>query len=219
MKRLIVLLSVILLFVTGCSVTKLDNMDINKNIKTLLSDKTKFYNVYYDGYKYYIPKGVSFVDKEEYNAVLRDKNNNRYYLYVDVVCYLHNTENKYEINKNSHFSKVLNYGNKTGYIQVDEVNSNYFIQFVYNYVKMEALVPKDDLTDTVTNMALVLRSVKFNREILESLIGENILDYKEEDYSLFKGDSSKENFLDVVEREETELYKQDIEDEKIDLNY
>ena len=218
MKRLIVLLSIVLLFITGCSVTRLDNTDINKNIKTLLSDKTKFYNVYYDGYKYYIPKGVSFVDKEEYNAILRDKNNNKYYLYVDVVCYLHNTKVNYEVNKSSHFSKLLDYNKKVGYIQIDEVGSKYFIQFVYNYVKMEALVSKDDLTDTITNMAIILRSVKFNRAILESLIGENVLDYKEEEYSLFKGDSSKENFLDVVEREETDLYKQDIEDEKIDLN-
>ena len=65
----------------------------------------------------------------------------------------------------------------------------------------------------------MLRSVKFNNEVLASLIGENVLDYKEEDYSLFKADSSKENFLDVVEREETDLYKKDLEDEKIDLDY
>lgn len=207
-----------MLLITGCSVTKMDNTNINKNIKVLLSDKTKIYNVYYDGYKYYIPKGVSFVDRDEYNAILKDKNNNRYYLYVDVVCYLHKTKINYEINKNSHFSKLLNYNNKSGYIQIDEVDSKYFIQFVYNYVKIEALVSKDDLTDSINNMAIILRSVKFNREILNSLIGENALDYKEEDYSLFKG-TSKENFLDVVEREETDLYKQDVEDEKIDLDY
>lgn len=218
MKRLIVLLSIVMLLITGCSVTKMDNTNINKNIKVLLSDKTKIYNVYYDGYKYYIPKGVSFVDRDEYNAILKDKNNNRYYLYVDVVCYLHKTKINYEINKNSHFSKLLNYNNKSGYIQIDEVDSKYFIQFVYNYVKIEALVSKDDLTDSINNMAIILRSVKFNREILNSLIGENALDYKEEDYSLFKG-TSKENFLDVVEREETDLYKQDVEDEKIDLDY
>lgn len=218
MKRLIVLLSIVMLLITGCSVTKMDNTDINKNIKVLLSDKTKIYNVYYDGYKYYIPKGVSFVDRDEYNAILKDKNNNRYYLYVDVVCYLHKTKINYEINKNSHFSKLLNYNNKSGYIQIDEVDSKYFIQFVYNYVKIEALVSKDDLTDSINSMAIILRSVKFNREILNSLIGENALDYKEEDYSLFKG-TSKENFLDVVEREETDLYKQDVEDEKIDLDY
>ena len=42
---------------------------------------------------------------------------------------------------------------------------------------------------------------------------------KEEEYTLFKADSSKESFLDVVEREETDLYKKDLEDEKIELDY
>ncbi len=37
MKRLIVLLSIVILFVTGCSVTKLDNTNIGTNIHTLLS--------------------------------------------------------------------------------------------------------------------------------------------------------------------------------------
>ena len=67
-------------------------------------------------------------------------------------------------------------------------------------------------------MSSILGSIKFNNTILESLIGENALDYKEEDYTLFKADSSKESFLDVVEREETDKYKKDIEDEKIELD-
>ena len=83
---------------------------------------------------------------------------------------------------------------------------------------MEAYVAKDELVDVITNMCCVLRSIRFNDTVLESLIGDNILDYKEEEYTLFKADSSKENFLDVVEREETDLYKRDLEDEKIDLD-
>ena len=83
---------------------------------------------------------------------------------------------------------------------------------------MEAYVSKEDLVDTVTNMCCILRSIKFNDKVLESIIGENALDYKEEDYTLFKADSSKESFLDVVEREETDRYKKDLEDEKIDLD-
>ena len=83
---------------------------------------------------------------------------------------------------------------------------------------MEAYVPKDQIVDVISNMCCILRSVKFQDKVLESLIGENILDYKEEDFSLFKADSSKETFLDVVEREETDLYKKDLEDEKIDLD-
>ena len=79
-------------------------------------------------------------------------------------------------------------------------------------------IKEEELVDVITNMCLVLRSIKYNNVVLESLIGENKLNYKEEDYTLFKADSSKESFLDVVEREETEKYKKDLEDEKIDLN-
>lgn len=218
MKRLVVLLSIVILFMTGCSVVKLDNTDIGYNIKHLLSKKVKLYNVYYDGYKYYLPKGVRFVRKEDYNAILMDEVNNKYYLYVDAVGYYYKMENDYEENSSSHYSKKLNYNHKDGYIQIDKVDSKYFVQFVYNYVKMEAYVSYRDLTSTVNNMCFILRTIKFNDSVLESLIGDNVLDYKEEDYTLFKADSTKESFLDVVEREETDRYKKDLEDEKLDLD-
>ena len=64
MKKLIVLLSIVTIITTGCSVIKLDDKDVSININTLMSEKVRNYNVYYDGYKYYLPKGVSFIDKE-----------------------------------------------------------------------------------------------------------------------------------------------------------
>lgn len=218
MKRIVVLLSAIMLLMTGCSVTKLDSNDLGKNVKILLSEKSSLYNVFYDGYKYYLPKGVGFVTKDDYNAVLKDSVGNKYYLYVDAIGYYNKIENTYKVNNKSHYSKKLDYNNKTGYIQIDEVDSSYYIQFVYNYAKLEALVDKKDLTSTVSNMCYILRSVKFNDKILDSLIGENTLDYKEENYSLFDSNSSNETFLGVVEKYETDDYKKDLEDEKIDLN-
>ena len=217
MKRLIVLLSIVLLL-TGCSFKVLSKNNLSYNMKYLLSEKVKLYNVYFEGYKYYLPKGMRSVHKDDYNAILKDKNNNKYYLYVDVISYYHKVKNSYEVNEKSHYSKVLNYNKNTGYIQIDEVDSKYFVQMVFNYVKLEAYVLPKDLTSVVDNMCIISRSVKFNDKVLESLIGENILDYKEEEYSLFKPDSTKENFLDVVEREETDKYKKDIEDEKIELD-
>ncbi len=218
MKRIVVLLSAIMLLMTGCSVTKLDNNDLGKNIKILLSEKSSLYNVFYDGYKYYLPKGVGFVTKEDYNAVLKDSVGNKYYLYVDAIGYYNKIENTYKVNNKSHYSKKLDYNKKTGYIQIDEVNSSYYIQFVYNYAKLEALVEKKDLASTVSNMCYILRSLKFNDKVLNSLIGDNALDYKEENYSLFDSNSSSETFLGVVEKYETDDYKKDLEDEKIDLN-
>lgn len=218
MKKIVVLLSAIMLLMTGCSVTKLDSSDLGKNVKILLSEKSSLYNVFYDGYKYYLPKGVGFVTKDDYNAVLKDSVGNKYYLYVDAIGYYNKIENTYKVNNKSHYSKKLDYNKKTGYIQIDEVDSSYYIQFVYNYAKLEALVDKKNLTSTVSNMCYILRSVKFNDKILDSLIGENTLDYKEENYSLFDSNSSNETFLGVVEKYETDDYKKDLEDEKIDLN-
>lgn len=219
MKRLIVLLSIVVVLATGCSIYKLDNTNISKNIKILLSHKTNLHNVNYDGYRYYLPKGVSFVNKDSYNALLKDVNNNRYYMYVDVISYYHKKENDYEINNDSHYSQRLDYNNKTGYVQIDEIEDKYFIQFVYNYVKIEAYVSKSDLTDSITNICYILRSVKFNDSVIESLIGENALDYQEEDFSLFKADSSKESYMEVIKRNESEEYNKYLEDEKIDIDY
>ena len=219
MKKLIVLLSMVVVLTTGCSVYELDNTNISKNIKVLLSHNSNLHNVNYDGYRYYLPKGVSFVNKDSYNALLKDMNNNRYYMYVDVISYYHKKENDYEINNDSHYSQRLDYNNKTGYVQIDEIDDKYFIQFVYNYVKIEAYVSKKDLTDSITNICYILRSVKFNDSVIESLIGENALDYQEEDFSLFKADSSKESYMEVIKRNESEEYNKYLEDEKIDIDY
>lgn len=220
MKKKLFLLSLILLFTTGCSVIKLDSKNISKNIDSLMSKESKLYNVYYEGYKYYLPKGIVFLSKEDYNAIVRDSYNNQYYIYIDAISYYHKTEIEYEENEESYYSKKLKYHKKTGYIQIDKVESKYFIQFIFNYAKIEAYVDKKNLVDAITNMCAILRTVKFNDVVLESLIGENVLDYKEEDYTLFKEDSSsRENFLDVVKKEETDDYKKDLENEKIDLNY
>ncbi len=218
MKKLAVLLSTILVLMTGCGITKLSDTNTLKNVKTIMSEETNLHNVNYDGYKYYLPKGISFVSKDDYNAVLKDGNNNRYYLYVDVIAYYNKVKNTYEENYDLYLSKKLKFNNKTGYIQIEEIDSKYFIQYVYNYVKLESYVSKEDLNDVIINQSYILRSVKYNDKVLESIVGDNVLDYKEVEYNLFKADSNKESFLDVVEREETDKYKKDIEDEKIELD-
>ena len=219
MKRLVILLSMVMLFITGCSVTKLDDTDIGKNMKTLLSQDNKLCNVHYGGYKYYLPKGISFVDKDDYNSVLSDSHGNKYYMFVDAISYYYKVENTYKVNSDSHYSKIINYNDKSGYIQIDEVKNKYFVQYVFNYVKIEAYVDKNELTSCINNMSYILRSVKFNRTIVESLVGENVSEYDEENFSLFKADVSSESFLDVVERTETDAYRKDLEDEKIELDY
>jgi hypothetical protein len=89
---------------------------------------------------------------------------------------------------------------------------------MFNYAKMEAYVPKDELIEVVNNMCFVLRSVDFNDKVLESLVGENVLDYQEESFNLFDTNSSDDNFLDVVTKYEDEEFSKSMDEEQIDLD-
>ncbi len=219
MKKIIVLLSIALFCLTGCSVYSFNNKDFEDNMDYLLSEKSHLYNVYYDGYKYYLPKGISFLLKDDYNALLVDQNNNKYYLYVDAISYYHKIENDYKENSSSYYSKYLTYNKKDGYLQIDEVDGKYFVQFVFNYAKVETYVSKEDLVDAIDSMCYILRSVKYNNSVLDSLVGENVLNYQEEEYNLFKADSSKESYMEIAKKNESEEYSKYLEDEKINLDY
>ena len=219
MKKIIVLLSIVVFLVSGCSVVKLDNTNIGKNIKILLSDELELYNVYFDGYKYYVPKGLKMLNKDEYNAVFIDKNSNKYYLYIDIISYYHKTENTYTINDDIHYSNKLNYNDKTGYINIEKLEDKYYVQFMFNYAKMEAYVSEKDLATVVNNMCYVLRTVKFNDKVIESLIGDNVLSYQEENFTLFDDTQvSKEDFLEVVEKNDSKADSEFKSDDEIKLD-
>ena len=215
--KIIVLILIVFMLVTGCSVTTLDNNNYENNIKTILSGNNNAYNVYFEGYKYYVPKGMYFIDKNDYNAILKDTKNNKYYLYVDAISYYHKEKNKYKVDKSAYFSKKLDYNNKSGYIQIDEVDYKYLVRYVYNYSKVECYVEKKDLVKAINNMSYLLRSIKYNRTVLSSLIGDNALSYKEKNYSLFDNKDS-EDFLDVVYKNEDSAYKKAVDEDKIKLD-
>lgn len=218
MKRIVILLSVLLVFITGCSVTRLDNKTMDESIDVILSDKQKNYNVNFDGYKYYVPNGLEFLNKDEYNALLKDTNNNKYYLYVDAISYYHKIDIDFSKDNDSYYYKELNYNKKKGYIQVlSSGKDNYYIKMIFNYARLEAYASNNDLGSVVNNMCYILRSIKFNDKVLESLIGDNVLSYKEENYTLFETESSQEDFLDVVSKYDPEFSKAKDQD-NIDIN-
>ena len=219
MKKLIVLLSIVVILVSGCSVYQLDSTDLEKNIKFLLSEDVDLYNMYFEGYKYYVPKGMKVLTNDEYNTTFLDKNNNKYYLYVDIISYYHKTKNTYMINEKVYSSNKFIYNDKSGYINVEKIDEKYFIQFMFNYAKMEAYVLEEDLTTVVNNMCFILRTVKFNDDVLESLIGDNVLSYQEENFTLFDTESSSDDILEVVENSDSSSEKNYFgSDEEIELD-
>lgn len=211
MKKLILLLSLILI-ITGCSVQQVKEDSIDGIITTVFSKDTKLANTYFEGYKFYLPRGMKLLDKNEYNSKIA-YNNNVYYIYVDAISYYHETKQSFNLKKDSYFAKEFDYNAKKGYIQIDKVEDKYFLQIYFNYAKVEAYVYKKDIEDSVMQIGSILSSLKFNDEILETIIGDNILDYKEETFRLFDTKEEDSNFLDYVD--EYDNYN-DISDENKD---
>ena len=186
MKKLLVLLSILTLL-TGCTVTKINKDSIDKVIDSVMKKDSKLKNVHFEGYSYYVPRGIRFVDKKEYNAILKDEYNNNYYLYVDVISYYHKVKEKYKVNKKAYYSKEVKTKNKFAYVE------------------------KDSLNDAMTNISMILSSMKYNDKVLSSTVGENILSYKEESYNIFKTKEKTSDFLDYVK--EYDNYDQEKKDE------
>ena len=222
MKKKILFLSLLCFVVTGCS--NLSNKSIDELLPILLKSNTKHCNVVFDGYKYYIPKGIKFVTKDDYNAVLLDENNRSYYFYSDVIRYYNKEKLDYKINKNAYYSKKLNYNGKDGYLEITKLDKedSYFIEFMYNYGKMEAIVKEDEIKEVLPYMSSILTSISYNRVVLDTLIGKKILSYKEETYNVMKpkgNNATKESYLDYEEKYGTyEGYtEKNTDEDKIDI--
>ena len=203
MKKKIILLIISILALTGC--TNLTNMSIDELVDVMLEKNTKLSNNVFDGYKYYIPRGLKLLEKDEYNASLKDEYNNTYYFYIDVVSYYNKEEINYKINKKAFFSKELDYNKKKGYIEITKIKDTdrYFVEYMYNYGKIEAFVKEKEIKYAIINMSSILKSLEFNRTVLESLIGNNVLNYKENTYDVMKPKGStatKDTYLEYEEK-------------------
>ena len=200
-KKLLLLISIFTL--TGC--TNLTNQSIDEIVDTMLENDINLSNNVFDGYKYYIPKGLKLITKDEYNASLKDEYNNTYYFYIDVVSFYNKEEAEYKVNNKAYFSKELDYNNKKGYLEITKIEDTdrYFIEYMYNYGKIEAFVKENEIKSAIINMSSVLKSLEFNRTVLESLIGNNVLDYKEDTYDVMKPKGStatKDTYLEYEEK-------------------
>jgi len=207
MKKIVLLLCLVVLL-TGCSIEQVRYDNIDSIIESVLTKKIELSNSYFDGYKYYLPRGLRLVSKKGYNAKLVS-GKNIYYLFVDVIAYYNKIDKKFE-SSNAYYSKELNFNNKKGYIEITENDGMYFIEIMYNYAKIETLVEERDLNTAIINSCYILSSVQFNDKVIETLVGENALDYKETIFDIFGPHGDSDKFLDY---EEEYQYKGNIEEE------
>lgn len=211
-KRILIVIICIFMCI-GCNtptIMNISNDDIMKNVDTILSKKIKFSNKDAIGYQYYLPNGMSVKEVNDFNQLITS-NGISYYFYADVVSYYYKVSSNYKVNKKAYISEKLDYNGKTGYLEVNKDGDEYFVEMMYNYAKIESSVPKYDLVDSISNMSYILSSVKYNKNIVETLIGNKKYDLSDnETYNIFESKKKSDgNFLDYVN--EYDNYNGDVE--------
>ncbi|MBE6144888.1 MAG: hypothetical protein E7169_04875 [Firmicutes bacterium] len=198
MKKIVITLMLVFL-VTGCTVVRIDTDSIDNTINVILSKNNDLYNTVGKGYKYYKPRGVTYIDTNEYNEKLYS-NGNYYYLYVDINSYYYKKEFTYEENNNAYYSRKIDINNKLGYLEINKYKDKYLIEFMYNYAKIEALVDEKDINDVVLNSSYILSTIKFNSKVIKIMLNDNYFINKEERYDVF---TPKEETMELYDYDES----------------
>lgn len=198
MKKVLCLLATVLLL-CGCS--KINDKNYDELINSVVASNYKMENTYRTGYKYYTPTNMDILNTLDYNETLAD-DNYKYYFYVDVVSYYNRVIEKFKEDDKAVYSKSINYEDKYGYIEINKwKNGKYLLEIMYNYAKIEVIVDEKNIKSAITNSMVVLSSVKYNNNLLESIVGENVLTAKEIEFNIFETKKNESNFLKVSEED------------------
>ena len=198
MKKIIILL---LIFVTGCSVVRIDTNSIDNIISVVLSKNNTLYNQVGQGYKYYIPRGVSFIETNDLNDTLYF-NGNYYYLYIDAVSYYYQKDIDYVEKDNVYYSKKIKNKNGNGFLEINEKNGMYYIDFFYNYARIEAIVKKDNLNDTILNASYILSTIKYNKNTIELMLNDDYFTNRAGKYDEYSSKEDSNKFQLMIDEEE-----------------
>ena len=198
MKKVLCLLTTILLL-CGCS--KINDKSYDELINSVVASNYKMENTHRTGYKYYTPTNMDILNTLDYNETLAD-DNYKYYFYVDVVSYYNRVIESFTEDDKAVYSKSINYEDKYGYIEINKwKNGKYLLEIMYNYAKIEVIVDEENIKSAITNSMVVLSSVKYNNNVLESIVGENVLTTKEIEFNIFETKKNESNFLKVSEED------------------
>src|SRR5574344_1148012 len=203
-KILFMLLSVFLL--SGCTVVRIATDNIDTIVSVVLSKDNTIYNTIGKGYKYYKPRGVTYIDTSEYNEKLYS-DGNYYYLYVDINSYFYKKEFEYKENKDAYYSRYLDINDKKGYLEINKYKDYYLVEFMYNYAKIEALVKEEDINDVVLNASYILSTIKYNSDVIKLVLNEDYFTNKDVLYDIFTPKKETSDFLE---------YKDNIEDSEVE---
>lgn len=191
MKKIIIMFLTLVLL-TGC--TKVNDFSYNDMLQ-IFAGKTIRVNTYRTGYKYYLPQGMQITNSKLYNEVIEDAYY-KYYLYVDIVSYYNKVSKNYEINNDAVFSNTLSYDGKNGYLEINLIENNkYLVEIMYNYAKIEVIVDSKDSKGAVLSAINILKSIEYNDSIIENLLGDDVLNFYEEEFDIFNVKGKDSNLI------------------------
>jgi len=208
MKKILLIVSILMITVGCTNINKLEYKEIiNQSIK--VNDKNKSYNTFKNGYKYYLPKYMSIKDGHDYNEKI-NSNYYTYYLYVDIISYFNNSNIEFKENKDSFISYIFSYKDKNGYLEINQINDKYLVEIIYNYAKIEVRVDKLNINEAINNSITILSTIKYDKDIIDNLIGENKINNNEETLKIFDEKKDDNDFLEIIEEYDT--YEEDTSD-------
>ena len=193
MKK-IILLTILLISLTGC--VNINSTSIENLVSTIKQSKLSLTNEYRNGFTYYLPVNMNVLSSDKANEVLTDGNYN-YYLYADMISFYNKTSFDYKENKTSYKSLNLKDDKASGYLEINQKNDKYLIEIMYNYAKIEVMVDKDKINEAISNSLIVISSIKFNKDIIENMLGKHVLSFSEEEFNIFETNSNTSNFLEI----------------------
>lgn len=195
MKRLFAFI-LVLMVCSGCTVVRIDTSNIDTILNVILTKDNTLYNRVGTGYKYYVPRGVTYIDTDELNDKLYS-NGTYYYLYIDALSYYNDISVNYVENKDAYYSRKLSSDDKfkwNGYLEINQIDKDeYLIEFMYNYAKIETVVDANSINDAVLNSAYILSTIRFNYDVIELMLNDDYFTSKEEKYDIFTPKDSSDN--------------------------
>lgn len=193
----ILLLLIVLCTLSGC--TKIDN-NLDSLIDAVSLNTKVPANTASTSYELFIPTGVKQSSDSEYNQKFKIRN--RYiYLYVDTISYFYKNEtNNKSTASYSYYYKELNVDDRTGYIGINQIEEDlYYCEIVFNYSKIEFYSNMEDLNTLLANSLIIIKSIKYNDQLISVELDNKIKDGRELKYELDSPKDSKSTFSDYIQ--------------------
>ena len=196
LKKIILICS--LLLVTGCTNINTNSLNVNSAIKSVLNQDNNLYNTYEIGYRFYKPRNFSLLYSEGNNFIYIN-NKNKYYLYIDILAYYNKVDNAYDFNDESYITEKFNINNKSGFINIIQKDSYFYVKIMYNYAIIEVKVKEEDIIDSVIYSSILLSSIKYNDSVISNLVHDDLIGNDEKNFELIGPKEKEETYLDYLE--------------------